>query len=377
MAERRHELDWLRALAVLLLIYFHSARVFDDWDFYVKNPVLNRASSTFVSFVDLWFVPLFFFIAGAATWFALSRRSGKEYAKERSLRLLVPLALGMVVLIPPQVRAVCLQGPDLPHGCWSFLDLYFTSPWLTEVVAGRVEGAKIVGYTLETGQLWFIAYLFVFSMACLPLFQWLKGEKGRRSVDRLVRSFHHRGSFFLLSLPIVAYDIWPDMDQSLYRLCHVFPFVYGFALYSDERLAAYLDRYRATALAMATAFSCAYAAIYLSGSIPAHYDGFGYLCIATLRAFATWFWLIAIVGYGRRFLNFTNGVLEYASRGSYPFYILHQTVIVLLAYEVVQWKAGTAWKYLFLTTASLGVTLLAYDVLVRRTRATRFLFGMK
>jgi glucans biosynthesis protein C len=377
MSERRHELDWLRVLAVLLLIYFHSARVFDEWDFYVKNPTLSRAFSTFVSWMDLWFMPLFFLIAGAASWFALSRRSGREYAKERSLRLLVPFAFGMVVLIPPQVWAVCLQSPDLPHGYWSFLDFYFTSPPLTEVIAGKVGDAQVMGYTLETGQLWFILYLFIFSMVCLPLFLWLKGEKGRRFVDRLVRSFRHRGAFFLLSLPIVAYDIWPDMDQAIYRLFHVFPFVYGFVLYSDKRLAAYFDRYRGTALTMAAAFSCAYAAIYLSGSIPAHYEGIGYLFIATMRAFATWFWLIAIMGYGRKYLNFANGVLGYASRGSYPFYILHQTVIVLLAYEVVQWNAGAAWKYLFLTTASLGVTLLAYDVLVRRTRPTRFLFGMK
>jgi peptidoglycan/LPS O-acetylase OafA/YrhL len=214
-------------------------------------------------------------------------------------------------------------------------------------------------------------------MVCLPLFLWLKREGGRRFVDRLARSFHHRGAFFLLSLPIVAYDIWPDMDPAFYRLFHVFPFVYGFVLYSDKRLAACFDRYRSTALVMAVAFSAAYLAIYLSGSIPAHYEGIGYICIATMRAFATWFWLIAIMGYGRKHLNFSNGVLEYANRASYPFYILHQTVIVLLAYLVVQWNAGIAWKYLFLTTASLGVTLLAYDVLVRRTRPTRFLFGVR
>jgi glucan biosynthesis protein C len=377
MDRRRHELDWLRVIAVFLLIYFHSARVFDEWDFYVKNSVLSKGVSGFVAWMDLWFMPIFFFIAGAATWFALQKRSGKTYAKERAKRLMIPFVFGMVVLIPPQVWCVFLKSPDLPHNYLSFLRYYFTQPPLTEVVAGQVGNAKIMGYTLETGQLWFILYLFIFSMACLPLFLWLKGEKGRRFVDRLAGSFRHRGAYFLLALPIVAYDIWPDMDPTFYRLFHVFPFIYGFLLYSDVRLQACFDRYRNTALIMATALSAAYLAIYFSGSIPAHYEGIGYLCIATLRAFSTWLWIIGLVGLGRKYLNFSNGVLDYANRGSYPFYILHQTVIVLLAYEVVQWSAGIAWKYLFLTTASLGVTLLAYDVLVRRTRATRFLFGMK
>lgn len=106
--ERRHELDWLRVLAVLLLIYFHSARVFDFGDFYVKNGVLNKPLQAFVSFVDIWFMPLFFFIAGAASYFALRKRSGKQYAGERSKRLLVPFVFGTLVIAAPQVYCVLL-----------------------------------------------------------------------------------------------------------------------------------------------------------------------------------------------------------------------------------------------------------------------------
>jgi hypothetical protein len=84
MDTRRHELDWLRVLAVLLLIYFHSARIFDFGDFYVKNGELNKGMQAFVTFVDIWFMPIFFFIAGAASFYALGKRSGKQYAGERS-----------------------------------------------------------------------------------------------------------------------------------------------------------------------------------------------------------------------------------------------------------------------------------------------------
>jgi len=95
-----------------------------------------------------------------------------------------------------------------------------------------------------------------------------------------------------------------------------------------------------------------------------------------LYAFSTWFWLLALVGLGRKYLRFENGFLRYANRGSYPFYILHQTVIVLIGYAIFRWSWGIAPKYLFLTTISLAATVLAYEV-VKSNRATRFLFGMK
>ncbi len=76
-------------------------------------------------------------------------------------------------------------------------------------------------------------------------------------------------------------------------------------------------------------------------------------------------------------LNFSNRLLKYAAEGSNSFYILHQTVIVIIGYFVVQWSASIAVKYLVIASALLGGTILAYDLLVKRTNLTRFLFGMK
>lgn len=96
-----------------------------------------------------------------------------------------------------------------------------------------------------------------------------------------------------------------------------------------------------------------------------------------LRGFNSWFWLLAIVGFGRKYLHGENRVLAYGNQAAYPFYILHQTVIIMIAYRVVQWHLGIAEKYLIISTASLGTTLVLYDLFVKRTNPTRFLFGMK
>jgi fucose 4-O-acetylase-like acetyltransferase len=101
---RRLFIDWLRIFAVLLLFPYHSTRVFDIYEtFYVHS---DRTSAVlthiFISFVNVFHMPLFFFLAGASTCFALGFRSGKQYVYERFKRLFIPLIFGMLVVIPPQ-----------------------------------------------------------------------------------------------------------------------------------------------------------------------------------------------------------------------------------------------------------------------------------
>jgi peptidoglycan/LPS O-acetylase OafA/YrhL len=88
-------------------------------------------------------------------------------------------------------------------------------------------------------------------------------------------------------------------------------------------------------------------------------------------------WLLAFAGIGRKSLNFSNRTLEYANEGSYPFYILHQTVIVVLALGIIDMGVPWILKYLLLATVSLLLTLSVYEALIRRWRPVRFLYGMR
>ena len=95
------------------------------------------------------------------------------------------------------------------------------------------------------------------------------------------------------------------------------------------------------------------------------------------EGFVPWFFMIVLLGYGKKFLGFTNRFLKYVSEASYPFYILHQTVIVIIGFYVVQWDTNVPLKFFTIVGASFVVTVLLYDLLVKRTNVTRFLFGMK
>ncbi len=110
-AERRIDLDWLRIVAVLLLIPFHGARVFDIFTpFYVKNAELSPwLSYAVVAFLNAWQMPLLFLIAGASTWYALGSRGGGRYVGERLKRLLVPFVFGTLVIVPPQMYLALLH----------------------------------------------------------------------------------------------------------------------------------------------------------------------------------------------------------------------------------------------------------------------------
>lgn len=96
-----------------------------------------------------------------------------------------------------------------------------------------------------------------------------------------------------------------------------------------------------------------------------------------LRSLAVWATMLGFVGLAQRYWNTRSRLWRYSAEAAYPFYILHQTVILLLAYLVVQLGWGVPLKYALLVFASLTATLLAYDLLVRRWGPVRFLFGMK
>lgn len=376
MGERRYELDWLRVLAVLLLILFHSARVFDLGDFYVKNGTLSFGIEVFVVFIDLWFMPLFFAIAGASAFFALARRSGGEFLSERAKRLLIPFVFGVLVIVPPQVFCVYLQKPGNPASYLSFWKYQFSVPPFTQIIAGKVDDALITARTWETGHLWFIQYLFVFSLVALPLL--LSMRKGRLlgPSERLAAFCEkHCWGIYLLAVPVMlGTAAMLAFRQDIGRLFLVIPFVLGSLVYSNPGFGKAIDRNRRIALVLALVSTTIFGVV--AAILEPEFDSAPFLW-GPIAGFLTWLWLLTFLGLSRKHLNFKNRFLEYANEGSYPFYILHQTVIVGLALSIVELAVPWPVKYLFLVAASFIMTLSMYDLLVRRWVPVRFLFGMR
>lgn len=372
--ERRYDLDWLRVFAVLLLFPFHAAAIFYNGElgeFYIQNSQTSSLMDGLVLFIHQWHMPLFFLLSGAATWFAFAIRSPEQYIRERTQRLLVPFAFAIFFLIPPLVYYHLLSNPSYHASYLQFYPQFF-------------NGIRPAG-NFEWGHLWFVIYLFTFSILSLPLLLSLRQKKPDWWI-RLAALIEKPGAIFGLALPLALieavlrpkwigfqnlYDDWANFG--LYLLY----FVYGYVICSDSRFERAIDRHLRAAAVLALVCMLMLFGLWQTHSVPERGYSLGYMAYQAFRGMNTWFWVITWVGVGRKYLNLNHPVLHYANEASYPFYLLHPPVLILIGFYVVQWNVGVMAKFWLICLASLLGTGLLYETLIRRYNLPRFLFGLK
>jgi peptidoglycan/LPS O-acetylase OafA/YrhL len=364
---RRFDIDWLRVGVVFLLFPYHSARVFDTLDpFYVKNAQLSDPLTWFILFATPWSMPLLFFLAGASSWYALGFRSGGRYAKERFLRLLIPLILGVLIIVPPQAYFARLTRLTYSGNFFEFYPNYLQSI--------NFDKSDYDGSVFTLAHLWFIFFLFLFSLVALPLFLYLKSEKGQQFIASWAGVLAGPGLLFGIPLLLGAAVLAPNLIGHP-ALVYFLIFVAGFIFQAHEKLTESINCLSiwTLPLGLGAGFVCFLFFDYrLDQEMSAGKAGFW-----VAFTFASWFLMVAILSLGHRYLNFGNALLKYLSEAAYPVYILHQTIIIMVAYYVVQWNTGVLPKYLALLTLSVAITLGLYELLIKPFNWIRFVFGLK
>lgn len=371
-APRLYYIDWLRMFAVLLLVPFHTGCIFARWGYHIKNAVRSDFITDFDTFIGMWHMPLLFVLSGAGTWFALGHRGAKGYVWERTKRLFIPLVFGILVIIPPQTYLERLSTGRFQGSYLAFYPYFF-------------EGIYPVG-NFTWNHLWFMAYLFVFSLLLLPLTRRLRGPAAQNARARMAAFLLRPGRILLLALPLMLAEAllrvtW-NGDQNLIAdwanfAFYITSFFWGYLLCMDERISDAILRQRRIFLVLGVICVAIFKMLTVTGLQPAWGYNPGNMAFLALRGFNTWCWVLALFGYGRRYLEFTNRVLDYATEALLPFYILHQTVIIIIGYYVVSWDAGIPFKFWFICITALAGTVAVYEIAVRRIPPMRFLFGMK
>lgn len=373
MQERRYDLDWLRVIAILLLHLFHCAMPFvaeEGW--HLKNKDTSYLVLECNYFISRWRMPILFFISGIGTIFVLNQKSVLYFVWQRTKRLFIPLLFGILVIVPPQVYFERLNtGIEFS----SYLDFYpsvFTS--------GVYPNGNFSWH-----HLWFIAYLFVYSIIAIPIIMTFNSAKGKSFTNRIAILCNPLGMVgfgLLLFIASLLYFWYPNETHAFVGdgagfTKYFLYFIFGAFIGINPVFWKNLENNRR--LNLKIAFFSTFLVNYLRWNELEPLWGISisntlYLGLLTLSA---WFWVISFLGYAKKYLNFSNKFLKFSNEAIYPFYILHQTFIVVIAYYVIQAEDDILSKYLFLTFVSFVLSFGFYVFLIKPYKITRLLFGMK
>lgn len=363
--KRRYDLDWLRVISVLTVFVHHVCMPFNGDDFHIMNEESSKLLDNLMVFFEQFRLPLLFLISGVGTIFAFSKRHWFHFVKERSLRLLIPLIFGVLVLIPPQTY---FENHD-EHN--SFFESYFS-------IVSR----------LDVNHLWFIENLFWLSLFVIPLIVFVRSSKSKRFKSILIKLTFKYGVFswciVLIILKVIGKYYFPSDSKSIFNLSSTlyygFFFVSGIFIASMEVLwlTIYSNRrkYLYVAFASTVVFYFYY---FLPSDIISPYISLEqrwnlWYLVCGLVA---WSVILCTLGYGQKYLNNNSFVLSKLNEAIYPFYMLHQTIIIALGYYILKINASIFNKMTLLFSVSLVVISLIYVLIIYPFKRIRFFFGMK
>jgi hypothetical protein len=325
--------------------------------FYIHGQVI-RICNDFILITGIWFMPLLFLLSGSSSFFSLRKRSGIDYIKERFLKLFIPLISGIILLVPIQTFYAEKFHNNYEGNYFQQYGLFFT------------KSTDLTGYLggFTPGQLWFILYLFLISIIALPIMLRLKTSS--KFIDWFVHPIH---ILLFFVFPLILSSVLDIAGKSLGLYFTLF--MLGFILFKYKGFEEILLKHRRLYLIfMILGLFIFYLTYYTFGwqsgfSLPA-------IIFSTLRHFVMWVSLLTLLGFGQKYFNYTNKLSSYFTKVAYPFYIFHQSWIVLIGYYVFEFTNKYWVQISLIIIFTVVLTILTYEV-AKRYSITKFLFGIK
>lgn len=385
---RRPELDAIRLLVVLGLVFFHASLIFDTRDdYYLKNAQNSDLPTILAGLAVVWAMPALFLIAGFGAWHSLSKRGSRRFAVERLLRLGVPLVFATLTIIPvPVWLRLRAADPSYHESYLRFLARFFDVhlDWSDFPFVLRSE-------YFETGHLWFVVLLLVFSLILAVLAAWLPTGRAGRVRDAVAGATARRGVVLLPAIPVALANAAFGMEEGYgawSRWAYLLFFGYGFVLASDERFREAMRRDAVLAAVLGVALFLPVGPLLLAAGGDPFLDMTPVALTArVLFGAAGWCWLVGILGLLDRWRSARTSRsvpgpgrsqgYAYLAPAALPIYVLHQPILVAVGYFVIRWDAPSIVKYGAIVAGSFVLIFAVYDLLVRRTTVTRFLFGVR
>jgi len=381
--DRRYDLDWIRVGAFFLLILYHTGMFYVPWDWHVKSPHPVEALEPFMLLTNPWRLTLLFLVSGAATRFMADKVSVGKLARARVARLLPPLLFAMAVIVPPQsyyqVVEYIAAHPGTPLTVDNFWIRYVTAQghWC------GTDGNCLI--TPTWNHMWFVAYLLFYTLVlALMLLAWKRaGEHIQKAAEWTLKGVG------LFAWPILFLGMLRATLFAKYGETHALvgdhyvhavsfsAFLLGFGLAKSQALRDRLTAVRRPALMLAVAAWAGWAAFVWTyrhdTPIPSPQLK---LVMRFVFATDTWCAIIAILGFGAKHLNMGGPALRYLTLGVFPFYLAHQTLIVVMAHHLAKLGLPQGLEGAILVVATFAGCFATYEI-VRRIPGVRILFGLK
>ncbi len=341
---RKHYIDNLRWLAILLLIPYHAAMAWNSWE--EPNYIFfqgNKMISSLIVFFSPYYMPLLFLLAGISTKYALRKRTYTQYIAERAKRLLIPLLSGTLLLMPVMTFVADKYNSGYNGSFFAHYRVFFTK--YTDLTGA--DG----GFSL--GQFWFLLYLFVISVIAAGIIALREKFSSGSASDP------HFLLVILLGLPLpLLNNLLSIGGKSLAEYLYIF--LIGFYIFSWESIIGKVAKHRYIMLAIGLSSSILNVYLFLwSDSL--------YPVINVIAKFtAEWFMLLAIMGIGKSCLDFTGRISGHMSRISFPFFSFHFVWIVVFQYIASEVSVkGTSVLYFIPVAAAYLLTFICCEVTLR------------
>lgn len=369
-------LDWLKFLVVYGIVVYHAALPFAFGAWLLGSRDRSVVLTAFTGFTFPWGIPLLFLLSGCGAFFGLRSKTATAFLRRRFLRLGLPLVAGIIVLSPLQAYLTNGIAPKTLGGMIAFYPRFLTSmpfEWTPRWLA-------IYGY-----HLWFLGYLLAITAVSLPLLEWIRGESGLRWIGRLSAVSRRRGGLLVFAAPLVLSQLvlrgaFPDYQDWADVAAYTVVFLAGYVIAADV---SFDHAIRTNAGLMVRLGVVSSIAVGLMLGLSGGRIRFGslsdfafYSAYAVMWSLNIWCWCMALLALGVRWLNKSNAVVRYGAESALPVYVIHHPVVVILGSFIVGWNLPLWPRFFLLVAGAMAVTLAIYEFGVRRTRATRFLFGM-
>jgi hypothetical protein len=324
----------------------------------------------FTVFMDNWFMHLLFFISGIGACLSLRKRSPGQFIGERANRLMLPLLIGTLAVISIQSWLRAQSFGRFSGGFFSFYPRFFNG-----INAGPRSGGNF-----DYGQLWFLLYLFVFSLIALPLLLRLKRP-----------GFAERARWLARGAAILLPALWIGLLEGLFRpgwpgfqnlvwdwanfSVYLSAFVMGAFAGSLPALLEAAERNRLLALCLGVLAFVARLAVYNLFTVGPGYEPANILA-QVFRGIAAWCLVVAAVGWGRRLLSRESSALGQARDLAFPLYVLHFAPLSAATYLLLG-TGLSVWARWGIAVAASWISVVLFTEAVRYVAPIRAFFGIR